>query len=83
MIISLEDNRSIDSIKEQLEYLEDYSNKSFESLSSIDLLLTSDNNGSAKDREISDKFNELTNKLQDTIKTTNELKSILNTKTTK
>ncbi len=83
MIISLEDNRSIDSIKEQLEYLEDYSNKSFESLSSIDLLLTSDNNGSTKDREISDKFNELTNKLQDTIKTTNELKSILNTKTTK
>ncbi|WP_425447595.1 hypothetical protein [Dethiothermospora halolimnae] len=79
----MEDNRSIDSIKEQLEYLEDYSNKSFESLSSIDLLLTSDNNGSTKDREISDKFNELTNKLQDTIKTTNELKSILNTKTTK
>ena len=49
-----------------------------EHITSIDLLMTDDNNGRVKDATIGKKLDSLKQKIEDVVETSNEITSILN-----
>jgi len=73
----MEDNRTLSDIINQLEGIDKSNSDIMEYITSIDLLLTSNNNGTVKDAEVSKTFTELKNKLEEAIDASKQFKSSL------
>ena len=65
----MQDQRTLREIIHQMDVLEKNNTDNIEYITSIDLLLTSNDNGTVKDSRLSDKFN----KLKETIQEANQL----------
>lgn len=74
----MEDRRTVEGIINQIKDIEKNNWDTMEHITSIEMLLTSDNNGTDKDDEISQKFFELRRKMQEVIDSTNEIVFSLN-----
>lgn len=74
----MEDKRTVEGIINQIKDIEKNNWDTMEHITSIEMLLTSDNNGTDKDDEISEKFFELRRKMQEVIDSTNEIVFSLN-----
>lgn len=74
----MEDNRTIQEIINQLNMIEKDHQHILEHITSIDLLMTDDNNGRVKDATIGKKLDTLKQKIEDVVETSNEITSILN-----
>lgn len=61
----MEDKRTMDEIINQARILEENNWNTMECVTGIDLLLTSDNNGTTKDRELSEKFSSIRKKVEE------------------
>ncbi|MTI49743.1 hypothetical protein [Sporosalibacterium faouarense] len=73
----MEDKRTLADIITQTKEISKNNENSISSINSIEMLLTSDNNGTAKDRNISETISNLKNKLQETVDATNEMISMI------
>lgn len=69
----MEDKRSLENISLQIKAIERNNENNLDSMTSIEMLLTSDNNGATKDSQLSEKIYELRNKINETINATNEI----------
>lgn len=61
----MEDKGTINEIINQTKILEENNWNTMEYVTGIDLLLTSDNNGTTKDRELSQKFSSIRKKVEE------------------
>lgn len=61
----MDDRKTLHEIMNQMKAIEENLSNNFEQLTSIDLLLTSDNNGTVKDAKISKNFSLLKEKLEE------------------
>ncbi|KXG75033.1 hypothetical protein AN619_20030 [Thermotalea metallivorans] len=75
--VYMEDRKTVEEVMHQMTGIEKNNFRNMEHISGIDLLLTSDNNGTVKDAQISSKFNELKKKLQETNQLTKEFMAML------
>jgi len=73
----MEDRRTIEELFSQIKNIDDNISNNVEYISSIELLLTSNNNGTDKDNKVSSKFFELKEKLEQAMDATHELTSML------
>ncbi len=73
----MDDKRTIENISEQLQAIERNNFSSMDSLTSMEILLFSNNNGTSKDRGMSQKLSVLKSKMQEAVDATNEIKSML------
>lgn len=76
-MIVLEDKRTINEIINQAKLIEENNWKNMEYTTGIDLLLTSDNNGTVKDKNIAKDFSQLKEKIEDMNDLTEKLLSKL------
>lgn len=74
----MEDNRTKQEIINQLNTIGKEQQHILEHITSIDLLMVDDNNGRVKDAAIGKKLDELKQKIEDVVETSNEIASILN-----
>ncbi|EOC99647.1 hypothetical protein [Caldisalinibacter kiritimatiensis] len=74
----MEDYNTIENIINQMKDVEKNNWSNMEFISGIDLLLTSNNNGTDKDEELSQKFYSLREKMQEVIDSTNDILTYLN-----
>ncbi len=74
----VEDNRTIKEIISQLNMIEKDHQHILEHVTSIDLLMVSDNNGKVKDAAIAKKLDNLKQKIEEVVETSSEITSILN-----
>ncbi|MFA5523886.1 MAG: hypothetical protein WDA24_05980 [Tissierellales bacterium] len=74
----MEDNRTKQEIINQLNMIEKDHQHIQEHVTSIDLLMTDDNNGRVKDNAIGKKLDVLKQKIEEVVETSNEITSILN-----
>ena len=77
---SMENPRTIGEIIKQTKQIEENNWHSTQYLNSINMLLTSNDLGTIKDDNLSKKFNQLNNKMEDINKLTEELLSHLSSK---
>lgn len=75
----MDDKRTLENINKQLQSIERNNQNNLENMTSIEMLLTSDNNSRAKNSELSDKFNRLKDEMERTFRTTNEILGIIDT----
>ncbi|SHK16851.1 hypothetical protein SAMN02745975_03796 [Geosporobacter subterraneus DSM 17957] len=61
----MDDRKTLHEVMNQMKRIEENLSSNFEQLTSIDLLLTSDNNGTVKDAKISKNFSLLKEKLEE------------------
>lgn len=61
----MEDKRTMDEIINQARILEENSWNTMECVTGIDLLLTSNNNSTTKDKELSEKFSDIRKKAEE------------------
>ncbi len=73
----MKDNTSLENIVHEMKNIEDNNWNNIDHVNSIQMLLTSNNNGTTKDEIISQKVKDLRDKLQETINATSELISSL------
>ncbi|WZL74221.1 hypothetical protein QBE52_05645 [Clostridiaceae bacterium 35-E11] len=73
----MEDKRNFQEIIHQVNGIDKNNLNNMEYVTSIDLLLTSDNNGTVKDHRISDQFHQLKEKMEETNRATKEFVEIL------
>lgn len=74
----MEDYRTTKNVLNELKNIEKNNWDNMDHITSIDLLLTSNNNGTDKDDRISERFYELKDRMQQVIDSTNEIISLLN-----
>ncbi len=61
----MDDRKTLHEVMNQMKVIEEHLSSNFEQLTSIDLLLSSDNNGTVKDAKISQNFSILKENLAD------------------
>ena len=61
----MDDRKTLHEVMNQMKVIEEHLSSNFEQLTSIDLLLSSDNNGTVKDAKISQNFSILKGNLAD------------------
>jgi hypothetical protein len=76
--MKMEDYRTTKNVLNELKNIEKNNWDNMDHITSIDLLLTSNNNGTDKDDRISERFYELKDRMQQVIDSTNEIISLLN-----
>ena len=69
----MQDKKTLENITEQIKSIERNNLNNLENLISIEMLLTSNNNGKTKDESLSHKFSELKDKMQKTIDSTHDI----------
>jgi hypothetical protein len=74
----MEDKRTVKDLIDQMKTIEKNNFENVEYISSMDLLLTSNNNGTVKDADLSDKFNNLKSKMREVADLTGEFLDDLN-----
>ncbi|WP_026895487.1 hypothetical protein [Clostridiisalibacter paucivorans] len=73
----MDDMQSLENVINELKYIEDNNWDNMDHLNSVEMLLTSNNNGTDKDDEISDYFTNLKDIMQEAINTTNNIMSLM------
>lgn len=73
----MDDKRTMENISEQVQSIERNNFSNMSSLNSMEMLLTSNNNGTSKDRVMSQRLNVLKHKTQEAVDAFNEFKSTL------
>lgn len=74
----MEDTRTMQNLINELSNIERNNQNNLEHITSIDLLLVSNNNGTVKDAEISKKISNLKEKIREVSEVSNQLTSLLN-----
>ncbi len=74
----MEDYRTLDNIIHEMKIIEDNIWDSMEHLNSIDMLLSSNDNGSSKDEDISEGYLYMRDKAQELIEAMNDFISMIN-----
>jgi len=74
----MEDTRTMQNLINELSNIERNNQNNLEHITSIDLLLVSNNNGTVKDAEISKKVSNLKEKIREVSEASSELTSLLN-----
>ena len=69
----MQDKKTLENITEQIKSIEKNNLNNLENLISIEMLLTSNNNGKTKDESLSHKFSDLKDKMQETIDSTHDI----------
>lgn len=73
----MQDQRTLKEIINQMNVLEKNNSSNIEYITSIDLMLTSDNNGTAKDNSLADKFQKLKKTIEEANSLSKEFNSML------
>lgn len=73
----MEDERTVEDISKQINAINRNNFSSMKNVTSMEMLLTSNNNGTSKDAEMSQRLNNLKNKIQQAAEATSEIKSML------
>lgn len=69
----MQDKKTLENIAQQVKLIEKNNLDNLESMTSIEMLLTSNNNGKSKDESLSHKFSQLKDKMQETINSTHDI----------
>ncbi|MBB6215303.1 hypothetical protein HNQ80_001392 [Anaerosolibacter carboniphilus] len=73
----MEDRRTAEEIIRQINGMDQNNSNNIEHITSIDLLLSDDNNGTVKDARVSEKFNALKRSMEEANQLTKEFVEIL------
>ncbi|MTI68488.1 MAG: hypothetical protein FH753_18060 [Firmicutes bacterium] len=74
----MKDKNSLENIMQVIKSIEDNNWDNLDLANGVDMMLISNNNGTSKDKILTEQFDELRDKLEETINATNEFLSTLN-----